>query len=253
MPPRPPVLEPSSNHWRLIAHCRRSRTAERRRLLRHPQLHAHVPVRAWASAPPNPSWPPPSRWSPTSDSSSSPECSQTASAGRRCSSSRRAVHRADCAGLRIAGNRATSCVIVLVQSCWADAHPQRRHAAQLPGRNVPDPGPLQRLRGQLQPLQRALRWDRPLRRHPSYRQQRQCLARPGTWSPPQSSPLSRSSSRETCKVPATSRNKQLSYDSLPEQHQGKATSPMTITNIRRTHRSIAEPRATEGPAQRREG
>ena len=63
---------------------RRRGPAQRRRLLRHPQLHADVPVRGTrARRRPSPTSPRPSRWSPTSASSSSPACCPTATAARR--------------------------------------------------------------------------------------------------------------------------------------------------------------------------
>src|SRR5699024_7004964 len=49
----------------------------------------------------------------------------------------------------------------------ADA--QRRHAAELPRRDVPDTDPLHRIRGQLQRLQCPLRRHRPIHGHPAHR------------------------------------------------------------------------------------
>ena len=64
---------------------------------------------------------------------------------------------------------------------------ERRHAADLPLRALPDPGALLRLRAQLQLGQRALRRHRAADRHLADRRDRHASSlRPGTWSSPPS-------------------------------------------------------------------
>ena len=75
----------------------------------------------------------------------------------------RSVHPAHGAGLHAARYRQLPGHCAGPGPARRHADAQRWHAAQLPGRTVPDPGPLQRLRGQLQPLERSLRRHGPLR------------------------------------------------------------------------------------------